>query len=99
MITKQEWKIGDCLELMKNVRNNSIDLIVTDPPYNLEKSGKVNLTNGGKLTELNYNFKFFDINSIGSMVQKLTKNGSVVLFFDNKMITNVWNTMEKGGII
>ena len=27
-----------CLELMKNIRDNSIDLIFADPPYNLSKS-------------------------------------------------------------
>ena len=26
---------GDCLNLMKNIPDNSIDLIVTDPPYKL----------------------------------------------------------------
>lgn len=24
---------GDCLELMKNIPDNSIDLVLTDPPY------------------------------------------------------------------
>ena len=24
---------GDCLELMKHINDNSIDLVVTDPPY------------------------------------------------------------------
>ena len=24
---------GDCLELMKDIQNESIDLVVTDPPY------------------------------------------------------------------
>lgn len=28
----------DCLELMKNIKDNSIDLIFADPPYNLSKS-------------------------------------------------------------
>lgn len=26
---------GDCLEVMKNIQDNSIDLVVTDPPYKL----------------------------------------------------------------
>lgn len=30
---------GDCLEIMKNIPDNSIDLIVTDPPYVIETSG------------------------------------------------------------
>lgn len=30
---------GDCLELMKDIPNKSIDLVVTDPPYKIETSG------------------------------------------------------------
>lgn len=28
---------GDCLEIMKTIPNNSIDLIITSPPYNMTK--------------------------------------------------------------
>ena len=31
---------GDCLELMKDIPDNSIDSIVTDPPYELGFMGK-----------------------------------------------------------
>lgn len=27
---------GDCLELMKNIPNNSVDLLLTDPPYGID---------------------------------------------------------------
>ena len=30
-----QYKIGDCLELMKELPDKSIDLILTDPPYNI----------------------------------------------------------------
>lgn len=30
----QEWRIGDCLELIKDIPDNTVDLVVTDPPYN-----------------------------------------------------------------
>lgn len=30
---------GDCLELIKNIPDNSIDLVVTDPPYLIETDG------------------------------------------------------------
>ena len=30
---------GDCLELMKNMPDKSIDLVVTDPPYGIETQG------------------------------------------------------------
>ena len=29
---------GDCLEVMKQIPDNSIDLVVTSPPYNLKNS-------------------------------------------------------------
>ena len=28
---------GDCLSLMKNIPDKSIDLLLTDPPYNISK--------------------------------------------------------------
>lgn len=30
---------GDCLEIMKDIKDNSIDLIVTDPPYRVTSKG------------------------------------------------------------
>ena len=27
---------GDCLELMKNIPDNSVDLLLTDPPYGID---------------------------------------------------------------
>ena len=30
---------GDCLELMKELPDNSVDLVVTDPPYGINKKG------------------------------------------------------------
>lgn len=33
---------GDCLELIKLIPDNSIDAIITDPPYGLNKNGIIN---------------------------------------------------------
>lgn len=32
-------KCGDCLELIKDVPDKSIDLVVTDPPYEISTTG------------------------------------------------------------
>ena len=37
----QVWQ-GDCLELMKEMPDKSIDLIITDPPYGILPKGKIN---------------------------------------------------------
>ena len=29
---------GDCLEIMKEIPDNSIDCIITDPPYNINQA-------------------------------------------------------------
>jgi DNA modification methylase len=35
-----ELKLGDCLEVLKTIPDNSIDSVVTDPPYGLSFMGK-----------------------------------------------------------
>jgi site-specific DNA-methyltransferase (adenine-specific) len=36
-ITRTEIILGDSLEIMKDMADNSVDLILTDPPYNISK--------------------------------------------------------------
>lgn len=31
---------GDCIELLDNIPDGSVDLILTDPPYNISQKGK-----------------------------------------------------------
>lgn len=42
---------GDCLEYMKKIKTSSVDLIVTDPPYNLGKFMENRDTNLGKMRD------------------------------------------------
>lgn len=39
-----DLRLGDCLEVMKNIPDKSIDMIITSPPYNIGKmhSNKIN---------------------------------------------------------
>ena len=34
-----DLRCGDCLEILKDIKDNSIDLVVTDPPYKFENQG------------------------------------------------------------
>jgi len=43
---------GDCLEVMKEIPDKSIDLVLTDPPYNISKEG-----NKIQRTYVHYNWK------------------------------------------
>lgn len=46
-----DLKCGDCLEIMKDIPDNSIDMILTDPPYQFRKSDN---GGGGMLSTRKY---------------------------------------------
>lgn len=55
---------GDCLELMKNIPDNSIDLIVTDPPYRVTSRGSAGNSGGMLQKKINKQGKVFNFNDI-----------------------------------
>lgn len=40
MLESNKIHQGNCLELLKRIPNESIDLLITDPPYNISQEGK-----------------------------------------------------------
>lgn len=44
---------GDCIELLKNIPDNSVDLIFADPPYNLQLNGELYRPNQTKVDAVN----------------------------------------------
>jgi len=46
MIEPDSLLLGDCLDVMKEIPDNSIDLIVTDPPYKVTARGNYGNTGG-----------------------------------------------------
>ena len=61
---------GDCLELMKNIPDNSIDLTVTSPPYDNLR------TYNGNISQ--WNFEKFQ--EIAKELYRVTANGGVVVW-------------------
>ena len=59
-----EIKQGDCLELMKEIPDGSIDLIVTDPPYPTTSRGNAGNSGGMLQKEINKKGKVFAFNDI-----------------------------------
>ena len=82
------WQ-GDCLELMKNIPDGSVDLVLTDPPYGTMKNAALDGWNN-KTTEWD--------NEIGptalftELTRILRQNGKVVLFsqepYTSRLITS-----------
>jgi site-specific DNA-methyltransferase (adenine-specific) len=60
-----DLKLGDCLEVMKSLPNQSIDLTVTSPPYDNLRT---------------YNGYSFDFEGIAKELYRVTKDGGVVVW-------------------
>lgn len=65
METEQNYKIGDCVDLMKELPDNYIDLVVTSPPYD-------NLRDYGGYV--------FDFAATAKQLYRTVKNGGVVVW-------------------
>jgi len=98
-----EYKIGDCLGLMKELPDESVDLILTDPPYGISKEGIENDDNlevyHNSLPELYRVLKscsfFVTFVSIGNLPDFLKQNFFVYRW---QMIQYINNGMVRGGI-
>lgn len=51
---------GDCVELLKELPDESIDLIFADPPYNLQLSGELYRPNQTKVDAVNDKWDKFE---------------------------------------
>jgi site-specific DNA-methyltransferase (adenine-specific) len=66
---KIDLRFGDCIEEMKDLEENSIDLIVTSPPYD-------NLRSYGNVSE--WNFDIFK--NVADQLFRITKKGGVIVW-------------------
>lgn len=70
---------GDCLELMKNIPDNSVDLLLTDPPYGIDfQSRYYNDKTKKKPKILNDKKPFTDF--IPLIKSKIAKTGGILSF-------------------
>lgn len=81
---------GDCLELLKDIPDGSVDLILTDPPYGTVKDAPKNWTvNNGKAHEwdstIDNNKMWHEINRV------LRVNGACLLFAQQPYTTALIN--------
>ena len=51
---------GDCIEAMRSIPDNSIDLIFADPPYNLQLGGDLNRPDGSEVDAVTDHWDQFD---------------------------------------
>lgn len=84
-------RVGDALKLLKEVPDESVDLILTDPPYNVSKPGQNITRKGGKFgvaKDIKLDFGEWDRgivkwqDFIEDFVRVLKPTGVLVMFYD-----------------
>lgn len=73
-----DLRIGDCLEVMKTLPNEYIDLTITSPPYDNLRT---------------YNGYSFDFENVAKELFRITKNGGVVVWVVGDKVENGSKTL------
>ena len=85
-----DLKCGDCLELMKDIPDESIDLIITSPPYNIGNMHSNHLQfgtyQGNNMKEEEY--QAWQIKVLDECYRVLKSNGS--MFYNHKVRIKEW---------
>jgi len=88
--TRHEWKIGDCLDIMRELPADSIDIIIADPPYYKIKDD--DWDNQWK-TFQDY-LDWLEVRAI-EMKRVLKNNGSLYMFGDDHRIAYIQVMMDQ----
>ncbi|MDR1873323.1 MAG: site-specific DNA-methyltransferase [Deltaproteobacteria bacterium] len=80
---------GDCLNLMKNMDEGSIDLIVTDPPYNLAKDY-------GNNSDSREHQEYLEFSSawLKEAARLLKPTGTIYVFMGMRYISYIYKILE-----
>lgn len=90
---------GDCLEIMSEIPDKSVDLILTDPPYNIARDNNFD-TMGRRGIDFGEWDKGFDqFLWLNEIPRVLSKDGSVVIFNDWKNIGEIAKYCESLGLV
>ena len=75
-----DLKQGDCLELMKDLPDNSVDLVLTDPPYNIARKNNFNTMGRSGIDFGDWDHDADILSWIGQAGRVLKPTGTIVVF-------------------
>jgi len=97
--------LGDCYEVLKTIDKNSIDLILTDPPYNISRQSNFTKNSDNKKfnnisidfgdwdqEEVDLDYLFFEFKRV------LKPGGTLIIFYDIWKCNNLKSIAEKLGL-
>ncbi len=98
-----DLRCGDCLEVLKSMPSESIDLIVTDPPYKTTSRGNAGNSGGMLQKEINkkgqvFNFNDIDCEKYAPEFYRVLKDGSHCYIMTNHInLIHILNTFTANG--
>jgi site-specific DNA-methyltransferase (adenine-specific) len=91
----------DCLDFMRSLPDKCIDLVVTDPPYDISdsKPGNSELMSLGKYNADNFAElkNGFDVEVVFSEIVRIQKKVNCFIFCANKQIAEIMTIAQRGG--
>ena len=97
--------LGDCLERMKEIESGSVDMILTDPPY--EISNSIAIYSGRALNQDGDNYFIWDLADSesfhlegmgewdkGFLNKKIWVKGELIQFIDGKSMITDWEIIK-----
>lgn len=95
---------GDCFEHLKNIPSQTVNLILTDPPYNISKESNFTKNsdnkkfNGISIDFGDWDKSEIDLNELFSESKRiLKKGGTLIIFYDVWKSNNLKSIAEKYG--
>ena len=90
---------GDCLELLKNIPNDSVDLILTDPPYNIARKNNFHTMGRAGIDFGEWDKGFDLLTYINELPRICSKNANIVIFNDWKNLGDIARHAESLGFV
>lgn len=92
---------GDCLEMIDQLPDRSVDLVLTDPPYNISQEQTANgfwSMNRQSLDFGTWDHDFDQTSWIQPMTEKIAKNGAMIIFNRWKNLGLIADELERCGM-
>lgn len=100
---------GDCIKMFKEIADESVDLIITDPPYNLGNFMKARQTNLKKMRSNFFGDAGWDndsyedwMNHMDNFIKEskrvLKKNGAMIIFMSIIKVESIINIAQNNGL-
>lgn len=89
----------DCLNILKTIEDKSIDLILTDPPYNISRKNNFNTMKGRTGFDFGeWDKSFNQVEWLEIAIQKIKDGGSIIVFNSFENIGLLADVYRKNGI-